>query len=335
MFVNGTSGNDANLTGSYESDYINGHEGADKLSGLGGLDMLIGGTGNDTIDGGSGYDTTSYTYATKNVMVNLTTGTAVQSGVWGDTDQLISVENVIGSAQNDTLAGNQAINELFGGKGHDVLEGLGGDDKLSGGEGFDEATYAASAQGIIIDLATGTGQGGDAEGDTLFSIEKVTGSSQMDWLKGGSGNDFLAGGNGADVLWGRAGHDTMFGGAGNDTMEGNGGGDVMNGGAGADIFVLYQAAESTPDAFDWISDFSQAQGDKISLNTIDARAHTSGNQDFSFIGQSGFTSEGQLRYHHENGKTIVEANLVDYSDGAEMKIVLNGTINLTANDFFL
>jgi Ca2+-binding RTX toxin-like protein len=85
--------------------------------------------------------------------------------------------------------------------------------------------------------------GGDAEGDALTNIEKVTGSSFADNLTGGMGddridggdsNDILAGGAGNDILRGDAGNDTLDGGAGNDTIAGGDGDDVIKVSAGSD-----------------------------------------------------------------------------------------------------
>jgi len=51
-----------------------------------------------------------------------------------------------------------------------------------------------------VNLATGTGQGGDAEGDRLTGIENLTGSAHGDWLVGDDGNNRFDGGAGADVF---------------------------------------------------------------------------------------------------------------------------------------
>ena len=45
--------------------------------------------------------------------------------------------------------------------------GRGGADTLIGGAGTDFADYSASLTGVDVNLATGTGLGGDAQGDTL------------------------------------------------------------------------------------------------------------------------------------------------------------------------
>ncbi len=55
--INGTLGNDPNLTGGTENDTIKGFAGNDNLYGGNGIDTLDGGEGNDTLVGGAGFDT--------------------------------------------------------------------------------------------------------------------------------------------------------------------------------------------------------------------------------------------------------------------------------------
>ena len=63
------------------------------------------------------------------------------------------------------------------GAGDDRLIGGQGADVLTGGAGTDIADYSASAGGVTIDLAAGTGIGSEAQGDTLTEIENVDGSA--------------------------------------------------------------------------------------------------------------------------------------------------------------
>ena len=72
----------------------------------------------------------------------------------------------------------------MGGADSDYLEGGFGADVIDGGDGFDIAGYELSDAGVTIDLATGTAQGGHAEGDTLTGIELIVGSSYADRLTG-------------------------------------------------------------------------------------------------------------------------------------------------------
>ena len=146
-----------------------------------------------------------------------------------DGDQLFS------HAGNDVLDGGAGDDRLEGGEGNDALNGDGdndvllggaGADALDGGTGTDVASYVPSASGVTVNLTTGTGSGGDAEGDTLVNIEDIAGSHLADVLTGDSG---------ANVLRGWGGNDRLIGGGGADRISGDGGADTIAGGAGADI----------------------------------------------------------------------------------------------------
>ncbi|WP_454017901.1 hypothetical protein [Azospirillum sp. Marseille-Q6669] len=96
------------------------------------------------------------------VTVNLTTG--LGSGGNAQGDRLSGIENLLGSDGNDRLTGDAGGNRIDGRAGNDTLAGLGGADTLIGGAGTDTADYSASTAAVTVDLATGTGLGGDAEG---------------------------------------------------------------------------------------------------------------------------------------------------------------------------
>ncbi|MEI6799598.1 MAG: FG-GAP-like repeat-containing protein, partial [Pseudomonadota bacterium] len=128
-------------------------------------------------------------------------------------------EELLGDNGSDSLSGGAGNDTLEGGSGNDVLAGGTGSDVLIGGIGDDEASYAMSSIGVAVNLLTGTGVGGDAQGDTLTGIEGVVGSGQNDSLIGGTGNDSLDGGSGNDVIGGGAGDDSLQGGTGVDTAD--------------------------------------------------------------------------------------------------------------------
>jgi Ca2+-binding RTX toxin-like protein len=206
-----------NLIGSGLNDTLTGSSGVNVLSGGNGDDTLQGGGGSDTLDGGAGADTASYAQSGAAVSVNLASG--AMSGGDAQGDILSNIENLIGSAFNDTLTGNSGVNVLSGGNGDDMLQGGAGADMLTGGAGTDTAGYASSSAAVIVNLTTGVGSGGDAQGDTLNSIENLIGSAFNDTLTGNSGVNVLSGGNGDDTLQGGAGADTLDGGAGMDTAS--------------------------------------------------------------------------------------------------------------------
>ena len=138
--------------------------------------VLEGSAGADNIDGDEGADTASYTGSSAAVTVNLATG-AVTGGDAED-DTFTSIENLSGSAYDDTLTGDT---------GDNTLEGRGGADTLDGGDGTDTASYAASNFAVTVDLLNGTATGGHAAGDTITNIENLLGSRYNDVLAGNAG----------------------------------------------------------------------------------------------------------------------------------------------------
>ncbi|WP_417492658.1 M10 family metallopeptidase C-terminal domain-containing protein [Maricaulis sp.] len=159
---------------------------------------------------------------------------------------------VTGDDGDNILVGGAGDDSLAGGGGNDTLTGAGGADSLDGGSGTDLADYSDSARRVVVDLAAGTGSGGDAAGDTLTGIENLLGSGSSDiltgngsanTLTGGGGRDEIYGGDGNDTLEGDSGADWLYGGLGNDDIDagtendlvyGNEGHDVIHGGDGYD-----------------------------------------------------------------------------------------------------
>ncbi len=210
-----------NLTGSSHDDKLSGNAEANILSGGGGDDTLEGREGGDTLIGGGGRNTASYERSNESVQVDLAVdGPQVSSGD-ANGDVLVTIQDVIGSSQADSLSGDDGANELSGGGGDDKLEGREGGDKLVGGGGLDTASYEHSGQEVQIDLAAVGPQDshGDGSGDILVEIENVTGSSHNDTLSGDANANLLSGGGGDDILQGSGGGDHLDGGGGNDTAS--------------------------------------------------------------------------------------------------------------------
>jgi Ca2+-binding RTX toxin-like protein len=217
------------LTGSAGANTFNGQGGNDILNGQGGNDILLGGAGNDVLIGGGGADslqggagtadTTDYSGSAAPVTVNLTTGTGSGGDAQGDT--LTGIERLIGSAGDDALTGSAGNDTLIGGAGADAL---------TGGGGVDTVDYSGSSAAVNVNLAAGTGTGGDAQGDTLTGITNAIGSAFNDALTGNS-TGTLDGLDGNDTLSGAA---TLNGGDGNDTLIGGALVETLNGGADND-----------------------------------------------------------------------------------------------------
>jgi Ca2+-binding RTX toxin-like protein len=202
-----------NGTGNGLGNLITGNSGNNILAGLGGA---------DTLDGGAGLDTATYVASPSAVNISLATGSA--SGGDADGDVLISIENVTGSAFDDTI------------------EGDGGNNVLSGGAGIDTLTYVHATAGVNVNLSLGTAQNTGGSGtDTISLFENLTGTAFNDTLTGSSAANVLIGGTGDDSLNGGSGADTMVGGTGDDTYVVDNGGDVIveNPGEGTDLVMSY------------------------------------------------------------------------------------------------
>ncbi len=291
---------------------INGTAGDDKLSvdplhdttinaGDGNDILYGGGIGHNTLIGGNGDDT----YIIKSKF------DTIVEGVNGGNDTAVSsvdftlsnnVENLrMTGSVGLTGIGNALDNKMSGSTGDDQIYGMGGNDVLFGGDGNDFLS------------------GGDGN----------------DTIDGDAGNDTLNGDAGNDVLNGGDGNDSLSGGAGNDTLNGEGGADTLSGGAGADLFVFRPGQLGDGVNMDRITDFSSADGDKISLAAIDAKSATAAGDHFTFIGATAFHHiAGELRFEVQGHDTIVMGDT--NGDGvADFSIALTGVITLHSTDFLL
>lgn len=355
--LSGLAGNDV-LIGGAGTDYLTAHgldlndAWYDEVYGGNGDDVLSIGIG-DHADGGSGNDRLvldiglSGTGLTLNFAALLALGSASLAGA-----SLISIEDigrVSGSAYNDVLnaatdtyatrlEGRDGDDTLVTGSGANTLDGGLGADHMTGGAGHDE--YIVDNVGdVIVEYAGG---GNDLVRSSLShtlgsEVEQLilTGSAAIDGTGNGLDNNMF--GNGVNnTLWGGAGTDSLSGEGGADILIGGAGRDFMSGGAGADEFVFANGdfAGLNYTTSDRIHDFSQAQGDRIRLDGVDAIAG-GGDDAFSFIGAAAFTgAAGQLRYAFVSGTTVVLGDT--NGDGVEdLMITLTGTHTLTGSDFFL
>ena len=196
----------ATKTGNNNNNRLVGTTGNDVLKGLGGIDFLWGGAGNDELEGGDDRDV------------------------------------LHGGPGNDELYGGDGHDVLYGGTGRDRLNGEGGNDVLvgegwlDGGDGNDTilagpyshiwggpgadvlmttgggvVRYRGSSDGggtgVTVNLATGTGQGADAEGDVISGFWGIIGSDYDDTLTGDEKDNWLRGKDGGDTLDGGGGED--------------------------------------------------------------------------------------------------------------------------------
>ena len=246
----------------------------------------------ETLDGGTGNDFVSYANAQSSVIVDLEGGLGYATGVialldnrhasdtGGDVinniartpadfaDQLLNIENIIGSSFNDVLYGDNGAN---------VLSGRSGADTLIGGRGND--TYFVDNAGDVVretDVTLSSGGsdtvhsslgaytlGANVENGRILAagVAALTGNSLGNTLYAGAGNNVLNGSTGVDTAayvyaasavtvslavttaqaTAGSGTDTLIaienltGSNYDDKLTGNAAANLLNGGAGNDV----------------------------------------------------------------------------------------------------
>lgn len=200
-----------------------------------------------------------------------------------ETDNLYSVEELIGTTRADKFFGSKFTDIFHGADGDDHIEGNDGNDRLYGDKGND------------------TLRGGNGD-DQLY------GGDGNDKLIGGTGNNYLNGGDGDDelqvqgnslaknVLSGGKGNDKLYGSEGADLLDGGEGNDLLKGGYGNDIYRYLSGYGHH------IIDDDGGKDDKLSLADIDFR-------DVAFKREGNdlimYKAEGNvLSIGHKNGITF-------------------------------
>ena len=166
------------LVGSAFADTLIANATGATLNGGPGGDDLYSGPGSDILNGGGAADFADYSLATTGVTVNLAIA-GFQNTIGAGSDELVSIEKVVGSNFNDTITGDGGINTLFGqggndainggpdgdylfgNAGNDTLNGQAGQDQLTGGAGNDVFAFSALADtaaahpDTIVDFTSG------------------------------------------------------------------------------------------------------------------------------------------------------------------------------------
>ncbi|MEQ6250932.1 calcium-binding protein [Sulfitobacter sp. HNIBRBA3233] len=132
------------VTGTSAADFFNAAARATEMSmrGLGGADVFVLSQGAETVDGGAGRDRIVFRSELDGTGVNMS---LLRGRGWeGDAagDHYTGIEDVVGTAYNDTITGDHGDNLLRGGVGDDILIGNDGDDYLDGGGGTDRVVFA-------------------------------------------------------------------------------------------------------------------------------------------------------------------------------------------------
>ncbi len=266
------------IIGTASADRLNGTTDSDTMLGLGGNDVLMGSEGADVMDGGSGTDRADYGMATAAVLIDL--ADLARNLGFAAGDSYLRIEIYAGSNFADTLLGGGGAVHFLGNDGADSLEGRLGDDRMFGGAGRDTLrggnghdTLDGGTEGDLIfgnlgndQLLGGLGNdsllGGNGF-DRLYGgdgNDQISGGSGFGTMFGGGGDDLLTGGHGRDLVYGGSGADVLRAGGGDDTLDGGLGVDTLTGGSGADEF---RHAGTGGQGSDWITDFSNAEGDHL------------------------------------------------------------------------
>lgn len=343
----GGAGSDQ-LDGGDGNDTLNGGSRGDELFGGNGNDVLNGGVGADVMDGGKGNDTYSVDDKDDTVTDNQDAGldlvtASISYRLTENVENLTLIgsrdRNATGNALANTLTGNSGNNTLkgqdgndllLGGEGDDMLDGGLGNDRMKGGEGNDIYVVGEKKDGVVESSDGGQDLVRASINYRLTAnVEKLTLTGVGD--TNGIGNAL------ANAITGNAGKNVLKGEDGDDTLVGGRGSDGLYGGSGKDTFVFTSAKDSTifTSGRDTIFDFSRGQGDSIDLSGIDAKASTSKNDAFAFVGVKDFSkTAGELRFEKKAGQTYIYGD-VDGDGKADFSIKLDTALTLMKGDFIL
>ncbi|KZK94256.1 MULTISPECIES: calcium-binding protein [unclassified Pseudovibrio] len=215
-----------------------------------------------------------------------------------------------GTDGDDAFIGTSDRDEIYGSEGADTIDGKGGTDIVN---------YLLSDAGVTVNLATGEGSGGHAEGDQISNVESIIGSYHDDVLIGDDGNNNLFAQNGNDHLEGGAGDDWLNAyGSGADYLDGGSGNDTVRyrwSGSAVTVDLTNQtnnAGDASGDVYVSIENVmgSNSYGDHITGDAGDNKIWGYGGNDTLEGGDGNDTLLGG------NGNDILKAgNGDDYLDG--------------------
>ena len=321
------------IAGEGGNDVLDGSSGASTLLGGQGDDLLIASAFNDSLDGGAGIDTLTYENNPNGIFVSLERGYA-QAPDGSGFDRLSAMENVIGTASDDYLAGDGGDNSMSGGDGRDGLDGgSGGHDVLDGGAGNDYFNPAGSSDLTVI--------GGEGIDQIMFFGTDFVSSGVVVDL-GASGAQQID----ATHLLTISGVEDFYGTIGADTAYAS---DDVNRfvAFGVDHFVFRSLASLGNGAnSDTISrmvfETDPAPGAPtlaiIDVSLIDADTTQEGNQAFHLLsGGAGFTGHaGEItrEWSHELGGYVVQFD-VDGDGVADARLNVVGTVSVDDANFIL
>ncbi len=165
------------------------------------------------IDGGFGVNTLDMSAQDRNVVINLSLGTATSVG-----GSVVNIANATGGKRNSILVGDGKANSLQGGTGKSLLIGGGGSDTLTGGKGdniliggitsYDLQTVAlealmnefARADEDFFTRLSHLLSGDGANGDSLLNSTTVHTDEETNLLSGGPEYNWFFVSDGQDTI---------------------------------------------------------------------------------------------------------------------------------------
>ncbi|WP_313213500.1 calcium-binding protein [Stenotrophomonas acidaminiphila] len=305
----------ASILGDGSANTLNGTAVAEGLFGLAGNDTINGGGGDDYLYGGAGDDRYIIDAYSDDIVVefagegNDTVSASVSYALTANIENLVLTGSSEawgeGNVLDNTITGNNGVNELYGGAGNDTLLGNGGadyldgedgNDILDGGSGSDEMHGGAGDDTYIVDLFDQVEEMPNQGVDTVqssvawvladnFENLLLTGSSSISG-RGNSLDNSITGNAGANALYGYEGSDKLDGGAGNDTMVGGIGDDTYIVNASGDV-VTEQADEGLDQVWSSISYTLGAHVENMKLLGTSAISGVGNSLDNAMVGNSG------------------------------------------------
>ncbi len=186
FFITGGASGEQIFANPVTGGAINGAGGDDTLWGTGLTEYFVGGAGNDVFQGGGGADTLlggagddQYVVLSADTVILENPGEGYDVGLYGVSGMTMApnlewaslignAASVTGNAQNNTIVGNSALDNvllaggaghdtIYGGSGADLFRGDAGDDFLYSGGGAD--VFAYQGPGFGYDAISGFAQG--------------------------------------------------------------------------------------------------------------------------------------------------------------------------------
>lgn len=233
------------LTGNELDNVIVGGLGVNVIYTGGGDDVVIYSGGFDAYRGEQGSDTIDLSTFESSIVVDLSLLELFNSSFvkTNDSDSYLngaatrniatleSVENIIGTSQDDFIAGTIGANMLGGGlgddkiyanAGDDIVSYSGGNDTLFGQAGNDTISFATFGASVDVDFTLAASLRAQSAGVAiaeLHTFENIVGTMFGDRIRGDNDDNILVGLGGNDLFISSFGNDSYDGGDGLDTLD--------------------------------------------------------------------------------------------------------------------